>query len=157
MSTTVTYKGQTLTTVENETKTLQTAGTWVEGDFTLTDVTQGGEMPTGFVEEYAYTVESAITASNNNITVLNTVCPATLDETDFNCYLFFVTNNTASTKRALFALWQRTGTGNSRTMCYCRWHSATDIRWTSAGTFDWWFSAGSVIHVLKFNSLMGAE
>lgn len=42
MSTTVTYKGQTLTTVENQTKTLNTAGTWVEGDFTLTDVTQGG-------------------------------------------------------------------------------------------------------------------
>lgn len=42
MSTTVTYKGQTLTTVENQTKTLQTAGTWMEGDLTLTDVTQGG-------------------------------------------------------------------------------------------------------------------
>lgn len=42
MSTTVTYKGQTLTTVENQTKTLQTAGTWVEGDFTLTDVTASG-------------------------------------------------------------------------------------------------------------------
>ena len=42
MSTTVTYKGQTLTTVENQTKTLNTAGTWVEGDFTLTDVTRGG-------------------------------------------------------------------------------------------------------------------
>lgn len=43
MSTTVTYKGQTLTTVENQTKTLQTAGTWMEGDLTLTDVTQGGD------------------------------------------------------------------------------------------------------------------
>jgi len=42
MATTVTYKGQTLTTVENQTKTLQTAGTWMEGDLTLTDVTQGG-------------------------------------------------------------------------------------------------------------------
>jgi hypothetical protein len=42
MSTTVTYKGQTLTTVENQTKTLQTAGTWVEGDIILTDVTSGG-------------------------------------------------------------------------------------------------------------------
>lgn len=42
MSTTVTYKGQTLTTVENQTKTLNTAGTWVEGDFTLTDVSGGG-------------------------------------------------------------------------------------------------------------------
>ena len=158
MSTTVTYKGQTLTTVENQTKTLQTAGTWVEGDFTLTDVTQGGGVtPTGFVEEYAYTVESAIAASNNSTTVLNEVCPATLDETDYNCYLFFVTNNTASQKRALFALCQRTGTGNSRTITACRWQSATEIRWASAGAFDWWFSAGSVIHVLKFNSLLGAE
>ena len=42
MSTTVTYKGQTLTTVENQTKTLNTAGTWVEDDFTLTDVTASG-------------------------------------------------------------------------------------------------------------------
>ena len=42
MATTVTYKGATLATVENQTKTLQTAGTWVEDDFTLTDVTQGG-------------------------------------------------------------------------------------------------------------------
>lgn len=42
MATTVTYKGQTLTTVENQTKTLQTKGTWCEDDFTLTDVTQGG-------------------------------------------------------------------------------------------------------------------
>ena len=158
MSTTVTYKGQTLTTVENQTKTLNTAGTWVEGDFTLTDVTQGGGVtPTGFVEEYAYTVESAITASDNSIAVMNEACPATLDESDRNCYLFFVTNNTASTKRALFGLWQRTGTGNSRVVCACRRQSATDIRWINSGTFDWWFSAGSVIHVLKFNSLLGAE
>lgn len=157
MSTTVTYKGATLTTVENQTKTLQTAGTWMEGDLTLTDVTQGGGVtPTGFVEEYSYTIESAITASNNNITLINTVCPATLDETDFNCYLFFVTNNTASTKRALFALWQRTGTGNNRAFTSCRRNSATSIAW-AAGAADWYLSAGSVIHVLKFNSLLGAE
>lgn len=42
MATTVTYKGATLTTVDNATKTLQTAGTWVEDDFTLTDVSGGG-------------------------------------------------------------------------------------------------------------------
>lgn len=42
MATTVTYKGQTLATVENQTKVLQTKGTWCEDDFTLTDVTQGG-------------------------------------------------------------------------------------------------------------------
>jgi len=37
MSTTVNYKGSTITTVNNETKTLNTAGTWVEGDITLVD------------------------------------------------------------------------------------------------------------------------
>ena len=42
MSTTVTYKGAEIASVENETKTLKTAGTWVEGDITLTDVTSGG-------------------------------------------------------------------------------------------------------------------
>lgn len=42
MATTVTYKGQTLATVENQTKVLQTAGTWCEDDFTLTDVSGGG-------------------------------------------------------------------------------------------------------------------
>lgn len=38
MSTTVTYKGETLTTVDNTTKTLLTAGKYCEDDFTLTDV-----------------------------------------------------------------------------------------------------------------------
>lgn len=38
MSVTVTYKGNTLATVENATKTLKTAGKYMEGDVTLTDV-----------------------------------------------------------------------------------------------------------------------
>lgn len=42
MSTTVTYKGQTLTTVNNQTRTLNTAGTFMEGNITLTDVTAAG-------------------------------------------------------------------------------------------------------------------
>lgn len=44
MSTTVTYKGETLTTVSNDTATLETSGTWLEDDITLTDVTSGGTM-----------------------------------------------------------------------------------------------------------------
>lgn len=40
MSTTVTYKGNTLTTVSNATKTLKTAGKYMEGDVTLTDVSR---------------------------------------------------------------------------------------------------------------------
>ena len=42
MSTTVTYKGATLTTVDNDTVTLETAGKYCEDDFTLTDVSGGG-------------------------------------------------------------------------------------------------------------------
>ena len=49
MSTTVTYKGETLTTVENETKTLETAGTYLEDDITLTDVSGGGGEPDHWV------------------------------------------------------------------------------------------------------------
>ena len=39
MSTTITYKGSTLATVENNTKTLNTAGKYLEGNVILTDVT----------------------------------------------------------------------------------------------------------------------
>lgn len=39
MSTTVTYKGNTLATVSNNTKTLKTAGKYMEGDVQLTDTT----------------------------------------------------------------------------------------------------------------------
>ena len=42
MTTTVTYKGSTLTTVDNQTRTLLTSGKYMEDDVTLTDVTSGG-------------------------------------------------------------------------------------------------------------------
>ena len=42
MSTTVTYKGSTLTTVNNSTRTLKTAGKYMEGDVILTDVSESG-------------------------------------------------------------------------------------------------------------------
>ena len=42
MSTTVSYKGNTIATVENNTKTLTTAGKYLEADVILTDVTSGG-------------------------------------------------------------------------------------------------------------------
>jgi len=41
MSTTVKYKGNTLTTVSNATKTLKTAGKYMEGDVILTDTSAG--------------------------------------------------------------------------------------------------------------------
>ncbi len=42
MGTTVKYKDSTIATLNNETKTLNTAGTWVEGDIVVTDETSGG-------------------------------------------------------------------------------------------------------------------
>lgn len=42
MSATVTYGGQTLATVENKTRVFETAGTYMEDDLTVTDVTSGG-------------------------------------------------------------------------------------------------------------------
>lgn len=42
MSTTVTYKGSTIANVNNNTKTLKTAGKYMEDDVTLVDVTSGG-------------------------------------------------------------------------------------------------------------------
>ena len=41
MATTVNYKGSVLTTVDNQTRTLKTAGKYMEGDLTLVDVTGG--------------------------------------------------------------------------------------------------------------------
>lgn len=41
MSTTVTYKGETLTTVDNQTRTLLTSGKYLEDDLTLVDVSRG--------------------------------------------------------------------------------------------------------------------
>ena len=38
MSSTIDYKGSTLTTVDNDTKVLETSGTWLEDDITITDV-----------------------------------------------------------------------------------------------------------------------
>lgn len=46
MSSTVTYKGSTITTVSNTTKTLTTAGTYLEDDITITDVTASTTLQT---------------------------------------------------------------------------------------------------------------
>ena len=40
MSTTVTYKGDTIATVDNATKTLKTAGKYLEDDITLSDISE---------------------------------------------------------------------------------------------------------------------
>lgn len=79
MATTVTYKGQTLATVENQTKTLQTKGTWCEDDFTLTDVSGGGggtdigvESPTANLLSMIYKLNNG-TAKTGTFTLAQTI------------------------------------------------------------------------------------
>ena len=67
MSTTVSYKGNTLTTVDNNTKTLETEGKYLEADIILTDVSQS--TPTLQTKSVSYTPTTSqqtaqITADN---------------------------------------------------------------------------------------------
>lgn len=61
MSTTVTYKGNTIATVSNQTKTLKTQGKYMEGDVVITDVTSGGgsKFRSGIYAEDGYLYISA--------------------------------------------------------------------------------------------------
>lgn len=43
MSTTVTYEGETITTVSNSTATLQTSGKWLTDNITIVDVSSGSD------------------------------------------------------------------------------------------------------------------
>lgn len=64
MSTTVTYKGSTIATVENNTKTLTTQGKYLEADITLTDVS--ASQPNLQTKTKSYTPSE--TAQSENVT-----------------------------------------------------------------------------------------
>ena len=74
MSATVTYKGGTLTTAENQTRTLKTAGKYLEGDITITDVTSGGGdhvvVVTDTTDVHGGTIRE-ITATEQNLQTKN--------------------------------------------------------------------------------------
>lgn len=55
MSTTVSYKGNTLTTVSNNTKTLETEGKYLEADIILTDVSQAAPVLETVTKSYTPT------------------------------------------------------------------------------------------------------
>lgn len=62
MSTTVTYKGSTIATVDNETKELATGGKYLEGNITLTDTSSGGNLGTKNI-----TANGTYNASSDNL------------------------------------------------------------------------------------------
>lgn len=72
MSTTVTYKGETLTTVDNATKTLLTSRKYMEDDLTLVDETTSGDRLYYFSEIGKGTSTGTITESANEIDIVST-------------------------------------------------------------------------------------
>lgn len=64
MSSTITYKGETIGTASNSTLTLETEGTWLEDDITIVDVTSGGGgaviEPLSVTENGTYTAPSGV-------------------------------------------------------------------------------------------------
>lgn len=78
MSTTVTYKGSTIATAENQTKTLLTEGKYLEDDITIVDVTSGGGGATLITKNisangtYNASSDSADGYSQVNVAVPNT-------------------------------------------------------------------------------------
>lgn len=70
MSTTVTYKGSTLTTAENQTRVLNTAGKYMEDNVTIVDVTSGGGIGTLLTTKSLGTLStSSTTATDTGQTV----------------------------------------------------------------------------------------
>lgn len=74
MSTTVKYKGATLATVTNQTKTLLTSGTWLEDDIELTDTGSGGTSKNAQVVQQNNTriASTSYTKACGDITVSKT-------------------------------------------------------------------------------------
>lgn len=73
MSTTVTYKGSTLTTVNNQTRKLLTSGKYLEDDITLVDATAGGTSKNiQVIQGTTRTTKSAMTAIGSELTVSKT-------------------------------------------------------------------------------------
>lgn len=73
MSTTVTYKGSIIATVNNNTKTLKTAGTYVEGDIELVDVAVPATI-TGLREGFMCTIPDG-TAGDSFLGVIAGIYP----------------------------------------------------------------------------------
>lgn len=75
MSTTVTYKGNTLTTATNQTRTLKTQGKYMEGDVIITDVSSSGAaiVVTDTEDVHGGTIREITAVSLEGITVNSSV------------------------------------------------------------------------------------
>ena len=108
MSTTITYKGSTIATVDNNTKTLNTAGKYLEADIVLTDVS-GGEETWDVIFDGNATIEESdvnyvMISSNDTVSVGDVyrvtwngvTTTLTAKEADINGTIFIIIGNPVS-------------------------------------------------------------
>ena len=83
MSSTISYKGSTLTTVDNQTKVLETAGTWLEDDLTVTDESSGdGEvLIVDTPDSHGGTIREITTTSSVSLQSAKTITPTATEQT----------------------------------------------------------------------------
>ena len=112
----------------------------------------GGSAPFGFVSEKVIIADTAVTTgSNNSEAVFQSFESGLTDTTDYHLYVFYFENNTITVKGGLYGLFQRI-TASTRVVLSCR-RNGTNIQWTNS-VQDFYYSAGTKVHVLKFDSLI---
>lgn len=108
MSATVTYDGQQIATVDNETKTLTTAGTWLEDDIEITDASSGGGIDVGdYIDVDTTGMNIVYHATNLEFDGTNYI--------DTGVQLFSATNNSKDFKIVIYDLYAdlSLGTGSN--------------------------------------------
>lgn len=115
----------------------------------------GGTTPTAFVSETTVTADSDVTGTNNSLTVMTSLASGLQDTSNYDMFLFFFLNNSASTKAAVFGWCQRYSSSNY-------YHGGVRVAsgtytWRCNNAMDFWYTAGTEIHILEFNSLIGTE
>ena len=83
MSTTVSYKGNTIATLDNETKTLTTSGTWLEDDIEITDESSGGGevLITDTIDSNGGTIRTITAANTVTLDGTRHIAPSNVQQT----------------------------------------------------------------------------
>lgn len=118
-------------------------------------ISGGGANITGFVSEKVInTTEGVTSGSNNSFALLKTLEPELETAGNRAFYIFFFLNNSLTNKRALFA-WAVHQNDTAWMYGSCRMNNGGALAWIAQAPHDFWYSAGTEIHILKFNSQLG--
>lgn len=147
MSTTVTYKGNTLTTATNQTKVLETAGKYMEDDITVTDVTELGTLLIVDTEDEAGGTVRSITGKDEVLLKTTTIEPTTSTQviepnepfTTFS-YTFSVSSHTSGARTSTSSI----SGGDTTLLTY-------DDRYRFTGTIEITGNDSEIIEVYDFD------